>query len=186
MPSAEQPVLLIVMGVSGTGKSSVAEALAQHYGYRYLDADDFHSDEAKALMAQGTPLTDALRAPWVRNISAYLSQCAASGASCTLAFSGLRQDHRQQLRQLPFRRLFVFLAGDKNTIATRMNLRQDHFMPTSLLDSQLASLQSPLGEPDVIEISIEPVLDTVIATCITRIDNALRTPYHSLATNPAY
>ncbi|WP_041522809.1 gluconokinase [Gilvimarinus agarilyticus] len=173
MPSAEQPVLLIVMGVSGTGKSSVAQALAEHYGYRYLDADDFHSDEAKALMAQGTPLTDALRAPWVRNIGAHLTQCAADGTNCTLAFSGLRHDHREQLRQLPFQRLFVFLAGRKDTIATRMNQRQDHFMPTSLLDSQLASLQSPSAEPDVIEVSIEPALAEVIDNCIDRIDQSL-------------
>jgi len=173
MSDTEQPVLLIVMGVSGTGKSCVAEALAQHYGYRYLDADDFHSSEAKALMAKGTPLTDALRAPWVHNIEAYLRECAAAKISCTLAFSGLRSDHRQQLRQLPFRRMFIYLAGSKATIAARMNSRPDHFMPTSLLDSQLASMQPPTDEPEVIEISIEPSLDEVIASCIEKIDGQI-------------
>ncbi|BFM21247.1 gluconokinase [Gilvimarinus japonicus] len=173
MPYTEQPVLVIVMGVSGTGKSCVAKALAQHYGYRYIDADDFHSDEAKALMAKGTPLTDALRAPWVHNIGAYLRECAAAKVSCTLAFSGLRSDHRQQLRQLPFRRVFIYLAGKKSTIAERMNRRQDHFMPSSLLDSQLASMQSPTAEPEVSKISIEPPLEEVIANCIEKIDDRI-------------
>ncbi|WP_084005053.1 gluconokinase [Gilvimarinus polysaccharolyticus] len=173
MASAEHAKLLIVMGVSGTGKSSVAEALAQHFNYRYLDADDFHSDEAKAMMASGTPLTDAIRVPWVHNISTYLRQCANSGTSCTLAFSGLRSDHRQLLRQLPFQRLFFYLTGDKTTIAERMSSRENHFMPSSLLDSQLASMQSPVDEPEVIEVSITPPLDQVIAHCITHAEREL-------------
>lgn len=135
IPPNSMPALIIVMGVSGSGKSSVAEELAKHYQMRYLDADDFHSDEAKAQMAAGIPLTDELRAPWVHNISAYLTDCAAKNISCTLAFSGLRKNHREILRQLPFHVIFLHLTGSKELIAQRMSARSDHFMPASLLDS---------------------------------------------------
>ena len=154
--SQQSPVLIIVMGVSGSGKSSVAQSLAETYGYRYLDADDFHSDEAKAHMAAGTPLTDAMRIPWVNNISAYLTECAQLNVSCTLAFSGLRKAHREQLRRLPFRLAFIYLKGKRETIAQRMSSRQDHFMPTSLLDSQFASMEDSSGESDVLPIDITP------------------------------
>lgn len=160
-----RPVLIIVMGVSGSGKSSVAQALAKAYGYRYLDADDFHSEEAKAQMAAGTPLTDAMRIPWVNNISAYLTDCAQLDVSCTLAFSGLRKAHRQQLRRLPFRLAFIYLKGSRETIARRMSSREDHFMPTSLLESQFASMEDSSGERDVLPIDIAPPLETVIDNC---------------------
>lgn len=159
------PVLIIVMGVSGSGKSSVAQALAEAYGYRYLDADDFHSDEAKQQMAAGTPLTDAMRAPWVNNICAYLTTCAQQNISCTLAFSGLRKAHRDRLRQLPFRLAFIYLKGNQETIAERMSQRQDHFMPTSLLTSQFSSMEGSNGESDVLPIDITPALDEVINNC---------------------
>lgn len=167
------PVLVIVMGVSGSGKSSVAQSLAEDFGYRYLDADDFHSDEAKAQMAEGTPLTDEMRIPWVNNISAYLTECAQSGISCTLAFSGLRQAHRECLRSLPFKVIFIYLKGSKETIARRMSSRQDHFMPTSLLDSQFASMEDSSTETDVLPIDITPPLEQVIRECKSRIDAQL-------------
>lgn len=167
------PVLVIVMGVSGSGKSSVAQSLAENYGYRYLDADDFHSDEAKAQMAAGTPLTDEMRIPWVNNISAYLTDCAHSGVSCTLAFSGLRQAHRERLRSLPFKVIFIYLKGSKETISRRMGSREDHFMPTSLLDSQFASMEDSSAEADVLPIDITPPLEQVIDECRSRIDERL-------------
>ncbi|MDO3387046.1 gluconokinase, GntK/IdnK-type [Gilvimarinus sp. SDUM040013] len=167
------PVLIIVMGVSGSGKSSVAKALAQHYQYLYLDADDFHSEAAKAQMAAGTPLTDELRAPWVHNISAYLNECFQKGTSCTLAFSGLRQAHRDTLRQLPFNIVFLHLEGSKALIASRMNDRSDHFMPTSLLDSQFDSLEPCNQESDIISVDITPPLERVIDSCYRDIEAKL-------------
>lgn len=173
--SSLRPVLLIVMGVSGSGKSSVAEALAQHYQYHYLDADDFHSDEAKAQMAAGVPLTDEMRVPWVHNICAHLKDYAQKNASCTLAFSGLRRSHRDQLRQLPFTIVFVYLCGTKSLIAERMSAREGHFMPASLLDSQFASMEDSRGEADVVAIDISPELSQVITNCLHRIEPFLAT-----------
>ncbi|HEY7884184.1 MAG TPA: gluconokinase, GntK/IdnK-type [Cellvibrionaceae bacterium] len=169
MALSQPPVLIIVMGVSGSGKSTVAQFLAEDLNYCYLDADDFHTDEAKAQMAAGTPLTDAMRIPWVNNICAHLTQRAQSGTSCTLAFSGLRKAHRESLRQLPFRVVFTYLNGSKATIAQRMSLRADHFMPTSLLDSQFASMEDSSAEADVLTIDISADLPQVLAACKSQV-----------------
>jgi len=166
---SQSPVLVVVMGVSGSGKSTVARSLAEELGYCYLDADDFHSDEAVAQMAAGIPLTDAMRIPWVNNICAHLTKCAQSGTSCTLAFSGLRKAHRESLRQLPFQVVFAYLNGSKQTIAQRMSLRADHFMPTSLLDSQFASMEDSSTESDVLSIDISADLPEVLTECKSRI-----------------
>ncbi|UTF59993.1 gluconokinase [Gilvimarinus sp. DA14] len=167
-PSAptHQPQLVIVMGVSGSGKSSVAKAMAEQLNYEYLDADDFHSDEAKACMAAGVPLTDAQRIPWVHNICAHLATRAQNGQNCTLAFSGLRRSHRQQLRKLPFDLVFLYLKGSKALIAERINARNNHFMPPSLLDSQFASMEESTTETDVISIDIDRPLSQVVESCI--------------------
>ncbi len=157
-----KPALIIIIGVSGSGKSTLAQALAAHYGYEYLDGDDFHSPEARALMAAGTPLTDEHRAPWVAAIKQRLEQNAQTYTSTVLAFSGLKQKHRNELRINGARILVLYLKGNKDTIQRRMSLRKGHFMPASLLDSQFASLEPPIREPDVRVIDIKPRPDLVL------------------------
>ena len=139
----------VVMGVSGSGKTTLARALAQAWPATFLDADDFHSQEARAHMAAGRPLTDAMRAPWVERIAAELRRRVEAGERVALAFSGLRRAHRQRLREagLPLR--FLYLEGDPALVAERMRGRRGHYMPLSLLDSQYAALEAPEGEPDV-------------------------------------
>ncbi|MES2205869.1 MAG: gluconokinase, GntK/IdnK-type [Pseudomonadota bacterium] len=154
--------LIIVMGVSGCGKSTLASALAEHYHYMCLDADDFHSDESRTMMAQGTPLTDQQRGPWVASIQHYLQEQAKLGKSAVLAFSGLKSKHRAVLRETGLRTIFLFLNGQKKTIEQRMTERLNHFMPPKLLDSQFESLEHPLDENDVYSIDIEKKLDEVI------------------------
>lgn len=145
----------VVMGVSGSGKTTLARALAEAWPASFLDADDFHSDEAKARMAGGQPLTDAMRGPWVARIAAELQRRVDAGERVALAFSGLRRRHRDQLRAtgLPLR--FVFLHGERALIAARMQARAGHYMPVSLLDSQFDTLEDPLGEADVRPIAID-------------------------------
>jgi gluconokinase len=145
----------VVMGVSGSGKTTLAHALAEAWGATFLDADDFHSDQARASMAAGEPLTDAMRGPWVARIAAELKRRVAAGERVTLAFSGLRRQHREVLRGagLPLR--FLFLRGDAALIGERMRGRSGHYMPVSLLDSQFATLEEPVDEEDVVVLPVE-------------------------------
>ena len=108
MPQIEtvKPKLTIVMGVSGSGKSVIGQKLAQELDYLFIDADDFHSDEARALMAQGTPLDDNYRVQWIAKLSNYLNALRCQNQSCVLAYSGLKAVHRDQFRQLGFEQKF--------------------------------------------------------------------------------
>ena len=168
--------LIIVMGVSGSGKSTLAKALANIYGYEYLDGDDFHSDESRALMAQGIPLTDELRAPWVAAIKERLQNNALQQVHTILAFSGLKQKHRAILRSAGLRTIVLYLNGNKETIQDRINNRKDHFMAPALLDSQFASMEDPLNEPDVHLVEVWPPLDEVTQAAAKLIDTHLLTP----------
>lgn len=162
---------IVVMGVSGSGKSLLARALAEHYGVRYLDADDFHSELARARMASGLPLTDEMRAPWVTALAAALRDHTDRGEPVVLAFSGLRAAHRMQLRTgSGLRLLFLFLQGEPELIAKRLSARAGHFMPPSLLDSQFETLQMPEAEPDVLPVDISPPPPQMIAAAIDAIE----------------
>lgn len=145
----------VVMGVSGSGKTTLARALAQAWPATFLDADDFHSAHARAHMASGQALTDAMRQPWVKRIVDDLRRRVDGGERVALAFSGLRRRHRDMLREarLPLR--FVFLHGERSVIAARMQARSGHYMPVSLLDSQFAALEPPRGESDVFALDID-------------------------------
>lgn len=144
--------VVVVMGVSGSGKTTLAHALADAWPATFLDADDVHSLAAKARMAGGQPLTDRMRAPWVRRIALDLQRRVAAGERVVLAFSGLRQRHRDQLRATGLPMKFLFLHGDATLIAARMQARRGHYMPASLLDSQFATLETPVDEADVVRI----------------------------------
>jgi len=165
--------LIIVMGVSGSGKSSLAKALADHYGYDYLDGDDFHSQEARDRMAKGLPLTDAMRLPWVIRMREYFRDAARKHQHSTLAFSGLKRAHRDELRKAGLKTIFLFLHSDKDTIQTRVNKRAGHFMAPSLVDSQFESLEDPSHEVDVFQIDVNAPLDQVLALAIGVIDREL-------------
>lgn len=162
--------LIIVMGVSGSGKSTLAKRLADHYGYVFLDGDDFHSAESRALMAEGVPLTDDHRGPWAESIKQHLK---TAGANAVLAFSGLKRKHRDLLRSAGLRTLVIYLVGDKATIETRIAGRKGHFMAPALLDSQFASMEEPNGETDVYSINVASRLDDVLAEAIAAADKFL-------------
>jgi gluconokinase len=162
-----KPLAIIVIGVAGSGKTTVARALARHHGYAFLDADDFHAADAKAQMQAGVPLTDAQRAPWVATLAHELRRHARQGESSVLAFSGLRAVHRQALRESGVPMRFVFLHAPRDVIAARLARRDDHFMPTELLADQFDILQLPSAEPDVLFVDVgtsqAQVLDRVLA-----------------------
>ncbi len=161
---------IVVMGVSGSGKSTVARALAEHYGFALLDADDFHTTEAKAQMASGVPLTDLQREPWVDVLAEALRGYVGRGESVVLAFSGLRSAHRQRLRASGVPMRFVFLHADPAVIAARLGQRAGHFMPPALLASQFEALQPPTDEPDVVAVDVDAPLPQVVAAAIAGLD----------------
>jgi gluconokinase len=132
--------IFIVMGVSGSGKSTVAAALAKATHSLFLDADDFHLPEIKAKLSSGTPLIDEDRWPWLERLNAELR---GHGQAIFLACSALKQKYRDLLvAGLPEARI-VYLKGSRDLIASRLAHRKGHFMPASLLDSQFATLEEP-------------------------------------------
>lgn len=157
-----RPALIICMGVSSCGKTTLARALAERFGLVYLEADDFHSEENKAFMAAGQPLTDSMRAPWIESICAALEVEFAAGRHCVLACSALRNSHRQRFRETDFNVQFLFLDGTRKLIARWISEREGHFMPAALLDSQFDTLESPIGEPGVTRIRLNQAWPEVL------------------------
>lgn len=144
---------LVVMGVSGCGKSTVGALLADRLGVPFLDGDDFHPASNKAKMAAGIPLNDADRAPWLARIGQLLAEVAASEQSGqagqaghagppVVACSALKRSYRDLLRSQAPGVVFVHLTGDAASIAARLNARAHEFMPSTLLESQLATLEA--------------------------------------------
>ena len=171
--------LIIVMGVSGSGKSTLAKALADIYHYEYLDGDDFHSDESRALMAQAIPLTDEHRAPWVATIKHRLQANATQQIHTILAFSGLKQKHREELRSAGLRTIVLYLNGSKETIENRISNRVGHFMAPALLASQFASMEEPVNETDVHLIDVWPTIEQVVTQSRSIIDEYLLADQHT-------
>ena len=143
--SSRQPArLIVVMGVAGSGKSTVGTALAERLGKPFLDADDFHPASNVAKMSQGIPLTDEDRWPWLDSLAKALHDEAGRAGMAIGGCSALRRAYRQRLIDTACEPItFVFLKGSRDIIAERMAARSGHFMPTALLDSQFATLEPP-------------------------------------------
>ncbi len=150
-PSAVQPPILVVMGVTATGKSTVAGMLADHLGWDYEEGDSLHPAANIAKMSAGDPLTDEDRWPWLDRIRDWIDQQIAKDAPGIVTCSALKRSYRDRLRAPNV--TFVHLAGTREVIAARLATRPDHFMPTSLLDSQLDTLEVP--DPDEHVISVD-------------------------------
>jgi carbohydrate kinase (thermoresistant glucokinase family) len=146
---------VIVMGVSGCGKSTVGRALAEALGWRYLEGDELHPPENVALMAAGTPLTDGDRKGWLQRIGAELAASAARDEGLVVTCSALKRHYRDGLRAAAPSLRFVYLHGTREMLAARMQARQGHYMPASLLDSQLATLEPPQPDEGALALSIE-------------------------------
>ena len=153
-------IKIIVMGVAGSGKSTVGKALAQSIGASFIDGDDFHPPENVEKMRNGTPLTDADRAGWLDTLAA---QLAATDTPIVLACSALKEDYRARLRRGSKDALFVFLDAPATAIAPRLQNRSGHFMPASLLESQFATLEPPA---DAVKVdATQPVEDIIETLC---------------------
>lgn len=146
---------VVVMGVSGSGKSTVAAAIAQSLGLRCLDGDDLHNPASVEKMRRGVPLTDADRWPWLERIGAELARRAPGASGTVVSCSALRRAYRERLRSACGGLRFVFLHGDAALIEQRMAARAGHYMPSTLLASQLSTLEVPgPDEADVLPLDI--------------------------------
>lgn len=168
MEKTDKPQAIIVMGVSGCGKSSVGALLATRLGLPFIEGDVLHPESNVRKMAEGTPLTDEDRWPWLDIIGAELAKALDAGTGIIISCSALKRVYRERLRAAASGRLsFVFLEGSHELLASRMGARTGHFMPTSLLTSQLATLEVPTGEPGVVTVSIDQSLDAIVDDAIS-------------------
>lgn len=132
---------IVVMGVAGCGKSTVATALAERLGWPFCEGDDLHSEANRAKMRAGTPLDDDDRAPWLAALRDWMSEQAVAGRSSVLTCSALKQRYRDVLWEAQGEVYFVHLAPPADLNAERIAAREDHYMPATLLDSQLEALE---------------------------------------------
>ena len=168
------PFALIVMGVSGSGKSTVAAALADRLGWPLVEADAFHSAANVAKMSAGTPLTDDDRWPWLDGLAARIAAARAAKAPCVLACSALRRAYRERLAA-GFRDVqLVYLDGSHETIARRMATRSGHYMPAALLASQFATLEPPAPEEGAIVVDVDQPVGAIVDQVMRRL--AIVTP----------
>lgn len=165
-PAERTARLMVVMGVSGCGKSSVGQGLADALGGRFLDGDSYHPATNIEKMSRGEPLTDADRWPWLETLVRAL---AARPGIAIGGCSALKRVYRDRIRATAGEPvLFIHLAGTRELIWSRMSVRKDHFMPVSLLDSQFATLETPGADEPVLSVDISaPVPDLVAALAAT-------------------
>ncbi len=154
---------LVVMGVAGSGKTTVAAILGERLGWPLAEADEFHSPENVAKMSAGTPLTDEDRQPWLAAIRDWIS---GTDGNSVVTCSALRRAYRDVLRQADARVRFVHLDGTRDEIAERMSARTDHFMPLGLLDSQLATLEPLEPDEDAVVVPIEGTPEQIAQTAL--------------------
>ncbi|MFF5129044.1 gluconokinase [Streptomyces syringium] len=156
---APHPPVVAVMGVSGTGKTTVGPLVADALGVPYAEGDDFHPPANIAKMSAGTPLDDADRAPWLDAIGAWAHGRAGRGG--VVSCSALKRAYRDRLRAAAPGIVFLHLTGDRALIAERMEARKGHFMTTRLLDSQFAALEPLDADEAGVAVDVAPGPDTI-------------------------
>jgi len=147
---------IVLTGVSGTGKTTVGQALAAALGWSFRDADEFHSAANIAKMGAGIPLSDADRAPWLQAIHDYLMNALARGENSVVTCSALKRRYREQLQVDPARVTLIFLQASYEVLLQRLESRQGHFMKANMLKSQFETLEPPSGDEVAIDVDRSP------------------------------
>jgi gluconokinase/6-phosphogluconolactonase len=160
--ASEPPQALIIMGVAGSGKSTIGEALAQRLGWRFEDGDSFHPPANVAKMSAGHPLTDEDRWPWLQAIADEIARCRARSEHIIIACSALKKVYRDILTGNRDDVRIVYLEGSQSLIADRMSHRKGHFMPTGLLDSQFATLEPPAADEHPVTVSVDAPVEAIV------------------------
>ena len=161
---------LIVMGVSGSGKSTVAEALAQRLDWRCEDGDKFHPANNIAKMSAGQPLTDDDRWPWLKAIADEIDRLLGKGENVVVACSALKRAYRNVLVHGQHNIHIVFLDGEHDLIAGRLAARRGHFMPAGLLESQFSTLEPPAADERPIIVSIDSTVCAIVDDIISQLE----------------
>jgi gluconokinase len=172
----ERPKALLLMGVSGVGKTTTGQRLAKKLGWEFRDADDFHPPANIAKMRDGQPLTDEDRWPWLDAIGGWLDQRLDDGGRAIVTCSALKRIYRERLLfDRPGARL-VFLKGSKALIADRISRRTDHFMPPALLESQFNTLEEPRRDERAIVVDVSQSPSRVVAHILRYVEPHMQVP----------
>lgn len=167
------PCALIVMGVSGSGKSTIAERLAKRLGWTCEDGDRFHPAGNVAKMSAGHPLDDADRWPWLQAIADEIERVCTGGGHVVMACSALKRAYRDVLVRSRSDVRIVFLDGSQALIADRLGRRKGHFMPPGLLDSQFRTLEPPQEDERPITVSIDAPVETIVENIVAQLKASL-------------
>ena len=167
--AGEMPCALVAMGVSGSGKSTIADKLAQRLGWRYEDGDKFHPASNIAKMKAGYPLTDEDRWPWLRTIADEIDRICAAGEHAVIACSALKRAYRDVLVHGRDDVRMLYLEGSQQLIAGRLAQRKHHFMPPGLLESQFETLEPPGPDEHPLTVSIDASVDDIVDAIVEQL-----------------
>jgi gluconokinase len=167
--TSDQPCALVVMGVSGCGKSTIADKLAERLAWTYEDGDKFHPASNVAKMSAGHPLTDEDRWPWLQAIADEIDRVCEAGQHAVIACSALKRAYRDVLVHGRSDVRIVFLNGTQQLIAHRLAQRKGHFMPAGLLDSQFRTLEPPDSSENPVAVSIDASVETIVNDIISHL-----------------
>jgi gluconokinase len=169
MGQVDIPCALVVMGVSGSGKSTIAEALSTRLGWRCEDGDKFHPASNVAKMSAGQPLTDEDRWPWLKAIADEIDRLCGKDQHAVFACSALKRSYREVLVHGRDDVRLIFLDGTQALIAGRLAARKGHFMPPGLLDSQFSTLERPATDETALTVSIDAPVESIVDNIVRQL-----------------